>query len=97
MNIETRVVSSKVRLIIAFAALVMGLSSINAATVAYWRFETGPANTDRYVRVEYCIVLLLFSLNSFLICLFFSLFCFVFLFCFLFVLPYFCSFLLFLI
>ena len=46
MNIEIKVVSSKVRLIIVFAALVMGSSSINAATVAYWRFETGPANTD---------------------------------------------------
>ena len=28
------------------AALMIGSSSAHAATVAYWRFETGPANTD---------------------------------------------------
>ena len=43
---KSKEVTSTARLFVTLAALLAGASSVHAATVAYWRFETGPANTD---------------------------------------------------
>ena len=37
---------SATRMVIIIAAVLTGWSSTQAATVAYWRFETGPANSN---------------------------------------------------
>ena len=45
MKMKTEIMLSITRIFVMAAALVMGFSSVQAATVAYWRFEQGPANT----------------------------------------------------
>ena len=44
--VECRTMKPAVRIVVVITTLLLGAPSVHAATVAYWRFETGPANTD---------------------------------------------------